>query len=173
MKKNLPIATSVLVVLLLGPNLMAKPDTAVSNPSGMLTDNHRTVRAAWGTSITTREQLANITNDLVQALSVDGANGIPRWESYVLGLDPTDPKAQLRLTATSKDAATVTITGLIDTTKFPEIENVAVTFRLAEQNSDKWTDVDGCTGSDVPSFTRPLEGVADKVLRIFADIEVR
>ncbi len=121
----------------------------------------------------TKPIFANITNDLVQALSVDGANGIPRWESYVLGLDPTDPKAQLRLTATSKDAATVTITGLIDTTKFPEIENVAVTFRLAEQNSDKWTDVDGCTGSDVPSFTRPLEGVADKVLRIFADIEVR
>ena len=121
----------------------------------------------------TKPIFANITNDLVQALSVDGANGIPRWESYVLGLDPTDPKAQLRLTATSKDTATVTITGLIDTTKFPEIENVAVTFRLAEQNSDKWTDVDGCTGSDVPSFTRPLEGVADKVLRIFADIEVR
>ena len=123
----------------------------------------------------TKPIFANITNDLVQALSVDGANGIPRWESYVLGLDPTDPKAQLRLTAApvASDAAQVAIWAVIDTTKFPEIENVAVTFRLAEQNSDKWTDVDGCTGSDVPSFTRPLEGVADKVLRIFADIEVR
>ena len=117
---------------------------------------------------------ANITNDLVQALSADGANGIPLWESYVLGLDPTDPKAQLRLTAApvASDAAQVAIWAVIDTTKFPEIANVSVTFRLAEQNGDTWTDVDGCTGSDAPSFTRPLEGVVDKVLRIFADIEV-
>ena len=122
----------------------------------------------------TKPIFANITNDLVQALSVDGANGIPRWESYVLGLDPTDPKAQLRLTAApvASDAAQVAIWAVIDTTKFPEIANVSVTFRLAEQNGDTWTDVDGCTGSDAPSFTRPLEGVVDKVLRIFADIEV-
>ncbi len=71
MKKNLPIATSVLVVLLMGTNLMAKSDTAVSNPSGVLTDNHRTVRAAWGTSITPREQLANITNDLSGSYVLD------------------------------------------------------------------------------------------------------
>ena len=62
---------------------------------------------------------------------------------------------------------------MIDKTKFPVLTNVTVTFRLAEQNGAEWTDVDGCTGSAEPSFTRPLDGVVDKVLRIFADIEVR
>ncbi len=64
MKNNLPIVTSVLVVLLPGPNLMAKPDAAVANPAAILEDSHRSLRAPWGASITTREQLANITNDL-------------------------------------------------------------------------------------------------------------
>ncbi|MBQ4199273.1 MAG: hypothetical protein II649_05265, partial [Kiritimatiellae bacterium] len=90
-----------------------------------------------------------------------------------LGLDPRDPNAQLRLTASSKDASTVTISAAIDTTKFPAIPNVTVTFRLAVQNGNEWTTVEGCTGSAMPAFDRPLDGVVGKVLRIFADIEVR
>ena len=123
----------------------------------------------------TKPVYASITNALVEALSENGANGMPRWESYVLGLNPTDATAVLRLTAApvSADGTQVAISTVIDKTKFPVLTNVTVTFRLAEQNGTEWTDVDGCTGSADPSFTRPLDGVVDKVLRIFADIEVR
>ena len=121
----------------------------------------------------TKPIYASITNDLVTALSENGANGLPKWQDYVFGLDPRDPDAQLRLTASSKDASTVTISAVIDTTKFPVIPNVTVTFRLAAQNGDEWTTVEGCTGSATPAFDRPLDGVVGKVLRIFADIEVR
>ena len=121
----------------------------------------------------TKPVYASITNDLVAALSENGANGLPKWQDYVLGLDPRDPNAQLRLTASSKDASTVTISAAIDTTKFPAIPNVTVTFRLAVQNGNEWTTVEGCTGSAMPAFDRPLDGVVGKVLRIFADIEVR
>ena len=89
-------------------------------------------------------------------------------ESYVLGLNPADATAVLRLTATAKDATTVTITGAIDTTKFPSISNVTVTFRLAAQNGAEWTDI--ATGAVTPSFDVPLDDVAGKVLAIFADI---
>ena len=116
---------------------------------------------------------ASITNDLVTALSENGANNMPRWESYVLGLDPADATAVLRLAATAKDATTVTITGAIDTTKFPEIAKVTVTFRLASRNADgTWSNVDGCTGAATPSFDVALDAVAGKTLAIFADITV-
>ena len=111
---------------------------------------------------------ASITDDLVTALSENGANNMPKWESYVLGLNPADPTAVLRLGATAKDATTVTITGAIDTTKFPSISNVTVTFRLAAQNGAEWTDI--ATGAVTPSFDVPLDDVAGKVLAIFADI---
>jgi hypothetical protein len=89
----------------------------------------------------------------------------------VLGINPADPTAVLRLAATAKNASTVTITGAIDTTKFPSISNVTVTFRLASRNDDgTWTDVEGCTGAATPSFDVALDAVAGKVLAIFADI---
>ena len=119
----------------------------------------------------TKPILASITNDLVTALSENGANNMPRWQSYVLGLNPADATAVLRLGATAKDATTVTITGSVDTTKFPSISNVTVTFRLASRNDDgTWTDVEGCTGAATPSFDVALDAVAGKVLAIFADI---
>ena len=123
-------------------------------------------------SDSTKPVLANVTNALVEALSENGANEMPRWESYVLGLDPTDVTARLRLTATSKDAATVTITGLIDMTKFPNPEGTTITFRLAEVNPDGTKKEDLVTDSDVPSFDVLLEDVVGKELAIFADIAV-
>ena len=116
----------------------------------------------------TKPILASITNDLVQALSANGANDMPKWESYVLGLDPADPTAKLRLTAAAKDATTVTITGIIDTTKFPEPTGTTVKFRLAKRNGDEWTNL--ATGSETPSFDCLLEDVAGEELAIFADI---
>ena len=120
----------------------------------------------------TKPVFANVTNDLVQALSENGANDMPRWESYVLGLNPTDVTARLRLTATSKDTATVTIIGLIDMTKFPKPDGTTITFRLAEVNLDGTKKVDLVTDSDEPSFDVLLEDVVGKELAIFADISV-
>ena len=120
----------------------------------------------------TKPVLANVTNALVEALSENGANEMPRWESYVLGLDPTVVTARLRLTATSKDAATVTITGLIDMTKFPNPEGTTITFRLAEVNPDGTKKEDLVTDSDEPLFDVLLEEVVGKELAIFADIAV-
>ena len=113
---------------------------------------------------------ADVPN-IITALGENGANNMPKWESYVLGLNPADATAVLRLAATAKNATTVTITGAIDTTKFPSISNVTVTFRLAARNDDgTWTDVEGCTGAETPSFDVALDDVAGKVLAIFADI---
>ena len=116
----------------------------------------------------TKPIYASITNDLVQALSANGANDMPKWESYVLGLDPTDPAAKLRLTASSKNATTVTITGVIDTTKFPEPTGTTVKFRLAKRNGDEWTNL--AAGSETPLFDCLLEDVVGEELAIFADI---
>ena len=110
---------------------------------------------------------ADVPN-IITALRENGANNMPKWESYVLGLNPADPTAVLRLTATAKNATTVTVTGSIDTTKFPSISNVTVTFRLAAQNGAEWTDI--ATGAASPSFDVALDDVAGKVLTIFADI---
>ena len=110
---------------------------------------------------------ADVPN-IITALGENGANNMPRWQSYVLGLNPADATAVLRLGATAKDATTVTITGSVDTTKFPSISNVTVTFRLAAQNGAEWTDI--ATGAAAPSFDVSLDDVAGKVLTIFADI---
>ncbi|MBQ6339143.1 MAG: hypothetical protein IJI36_08370 [Kiritimatiellae bacterium] len=105
---------------------------------------------------------------IIEALGQDGANGMPKWESYVLGLNPVDANARLRLTASPKSATTVEIKCLIDTTKFPTIVGTTVTYRLAELNADgTWTKVAESNG---PSFIQSLEDVVGKVLYIFADI---
>ena len=108
---------------------------------------------------------------IIDALGQNGANGIPVWQSYVLGLDPKSATATLRLAATpvASDATKVTVTGVIDTTKFPTIAGTTVTFRLASRNADgTWADIQ--TGSETPSFEVSLDTVAGKVLAVFADI---
>ena len=40
---------------------------------------------------------------IASALAADGANGIPLWKSYVLGLDPTDATAQPKATIVMND----------------------------------------------------------------------
>ena len=119
--------------------------------------------------------LAGMTNALVTALSENGENGLPKWQSYVLGLDPADATATLRLTAApvAGDATKITITAVIDTTKFPTIGNVEVGYRLAARNAEgEWVDVADATAdaTDPKVFTVPLDSVAGKVLAIFADI---
>ena len=116
------------------------------------------------------------TDDIIAALSEQGDNGIPVWQSYVLGLDPKVATSTLRLTAepVASDATKVAIKAVIDLTKIREIEGTTVTFRLAAQNGDAWTNVDAVVTADDPTtFVVPLDSVAGKVLAIFADITVQ
>ena len=109
----------------------------------------------------------SVTNDLVQALSGNGANGMPRWESYVLGFNPADATSVLRLAAVPKTRAVVTVFG--DVTLPETLDgNTTVTFRLASRNADgTWTDM---ASGQSPVFDVSLDDAAGKVLCIFADI---
>ena len=113
-----------------------------------------------------------ITNALVQALSANGANGMPLWQSYVLGLNPSDANAKLRLAAGPVADATkvsITVPTIEDMSKLPSITGTTVTFRLASRNADgTWSDI--VAGSASPKFEVSLDAVAGKVLAVFADI---
>ena len=61
MKKMLPLIAT----------LFAAATTATANPSANFADNNRTLRAVKGVSITTREQLAGIANDLSGSYVLD------------------------------------------------------------------------------------------------------
>ena len=114
--------------------------------------------------------LATMTNAMVMALSGKADNGMPMWQSYVLGLTPNGANATaLRLAATAKDATMVTITAAVNVPATLENSGTTVSFRLVEQNADgTWTDIEA--GKASPSFDVSLDTVAGKVLTIFADI---
>ena len=116
--------------------------------------------------------LATMTNAMVTALSGKADNGMPMWQSYVLGLTPNGANATaLRLAATAKDATTVTITAAVNVPATLENSGTTVSFRLVEQNADgTWTDIEA--GKASPSFDVALDAVAGKTLAIFADITV-
>ena len=121
------------------------------------------------------EELDQIVTDLGDT----GANGVPLWQSYVLGLDPNSATSQLRLEglpATSDEK--VTIRGLnINVPAILESQGTTVGFHLEEAapGSDSWTvRSDACTMAEgLPTFTVPLSTVDGKVLRIVADIKTR
>ena len=121
------------------------------------------------------EELDQIVTDLGDT----GANGVPLWQSYVLGLDPNSATSQLRLEglpATSDEK--VTIRGLnINVPAILESQGTTVGFHLEEAapGSDSWTvRDDACTMAEgLPTFTVPLSTVDGKVLRIVADIKTR
>ncbi len=124
------------------------------------------------------------TDDIIAALSEQGDNGIPVWQSYVLGLDPSDPDATLRLTAepVANESTKVVVSAVINLANMPVIAGTTVSFRLAARNGDEWATVESATPvatltSDGPNntppataFIVPLDDVAGKVLAIFADI---
>ena len=106
------------------------------------------------------------------------------WQSYVLGLDPSDPDATLRLTAepVANESTKVVVSAVINLANMPVIAGTTVSFRLAARNGDEWATVESATPvatltSDGPNntppataFIVPLDDVAGKVLAIFADI---
>ena len=118
------------------------------------------------------EDLDNIVTGLGQA----GTNGVPLWQSYVLGLDPNVATSQVRLEGSKATAeGYVTITGLnIHVPAILESQGTTVGFHLEETTpgSDSWTvRDDACTMAEgLPTFTVPLSTVNGKVLRIVVDI---
>jgi hypothetical protein len=99
-----------------------------SNPLGVVLNTDISVQAVFEELVTTNHSIPywwlashGRTNDFNNAELLNGANGIPVWESYVAGLDPNDPESQLRLTMRlSLDGANVvlnwnTVTGRVYT----------------------------------------------------------
>ena len=115
-------------------------------------------------------------DDIVTGLGQTGTNGLPLWQSYVLGLDPNLATSQLRLEGLPATAdGKVTIRGLnINVPAILESQGTTVGFHLEEAapGSDSWTvRDDACTMAEgLPTFTAPLSTVDGKVLRIVADI---
>ena len=129
--------------------------------------------------ITANGVTGETTEKKIEALGQNGANGVPKWQSYVLGLNPN--KASSKLTLNGGKAAadgTVTITGL--NVAIPATLDAATTvgFHLEEATpadaaADKWTArSEACVMAEgKPTFTVPAEAVSGKVLRIVADIK--
>ena len=120
----------------------------------------------------TAAEMATIVDDL----GANGANGVPLWQSYVLGLNPKDATSQVKLVGAKASAdGKVAIKGLnVNVPAVLAAQGTTVIFHLEESvpGSDSWavrsetfTVEDG-----KPVFTVPLGDVNGKVLRIMADI---
>ena len=115
----------------------------------------------------------------IAALGQSGANGVPKWQSYVLGLNPNAAASRLVLDGGKASAdGTVTITGL--NVALPATLDAATTvgFHLEEATpanaaAGKWTvRAEACVMAEgKPTFTVTAEAVSGKVLRIVADIK--
>lgn len=74
------------------------------NPLPVLLSSNVTLQAVFGEMFTSNRPtplwwLAShgFTQDVEAAVTTLGANGLPVWQSYIAGLDPTDPASRLRL----------------------------------------------------------------------------
>ncbi len=77
---------------------------ATENPVLISLTGDRTVEAVFAEQLTVNQPTPlrwlaayGITNDVETAVLEVGANGLPRWQSYIAGLDPNDPASRLRL----------------------------------------------------------------------------
>ena len=117
---------------------------------------------------------------VITGLGTTGANGVPQWQSYVLGLTPSEATSQVQIAGEKavNDGGTfkVTLKGL--NVSVPEVlaaKGTTVAFHLEESvpGSDSWTPrSDACTidANGRPTFTVPLDGLSGKILRIASDI---
>jgi hypothetical protein len=78
--------------------------TSTENPLALLLSADRTVEAVFAELFTNLQPTPlwwlaahGVTNDFEFAGQQTGANGLPRWQSYVAGLNPNEPTSQLRL----------------------------------------------------------------------------
>jgi hypothetical protein len=76
----------------------------MANPLALLIQSNISLTAHFAEMVTTNHPtplwwlaLQGQTNDFESAVDVLGANGLPLWQSYVAGLDPSNPASQLRL----------------------------------------------------------------------------
>ncbi|HEY0548247.1 MAG TPA: hypothetical protein VGF13_01520, partial [Verrucomicrobiae bacterium] len=87
------------------------------------------------------------TNDFENAENIIGANGIPLWQSYIAGLNPTDPTSQLRL---SIEGATVL--------RWNSVTGRVYSLWQSTNLSESFTLVPGASNLPAPaqSFTNPV-----------------
>jgi len=89
--------------------------TGTSNPLSFLVESNVTLSAQFAEVFTTNHPTPHwwlvsygYTNDFESAVDVVEANGMALWQSYVAGLEPTNPASQLRL---SLDSASPVVLG--------------------------------------------------------------
>jgi hypothetical protein len=104
--------------------------------------------------------------ELAAALAEDGANGIPKWQSYVLGLDTTDPDALPRADiAVADDIVAVSDLGI----EVDENAGATVTYQVYEIADLAHPDVDTAVGAPaVPgtSVALPVGSASSAFFRI-------
>jgi hypothetical protein len=76
-----------------------------TNPFLLTLETNTTVQAQFAEIFTTNYPTPHAwlaqygyTNEFESAVTLIGTNGMPLWQSYIAGLNPTDPQSQLRLT---------------------------------------------------------------------------
>ncbi len=116
------------------------------------------------------------TNEKIADLGTTGANGLLKWQSYVLGLNPKVATSQVKLEGAKASAdGKVAIKGLnVNVPAVLAAQGTTVIFHLEESvpGSDSWTvrSETFAVEDGKPVFTVPLSDVNGKVLRIMADI---
>jgi hypothetical protein len=87
--------------------------TGTNNPLTLVINTNVSVEALFAELITSNYStpyswLASwgYTNNFESVVSTHGSNGIPLWQSYIAGLNPTDPNSQLRLSVATDATGT-------------------------------------------------------------------
>lgn len=82
--------------------------TGTNNPLSVVLSSNTTVQAVFAEILTTNHPTpwwwlaANgVTNNFESAVATLGNNGMPLWQSYIAGLNPSNPASQLRLNLTA------------------------------------------------------------------------
>ena len=83
---------------------------------------------------------------IIDDLNAEGANGLPRWESLVLGLNPMDANAKPYAAPVQTAGNTLGFTiGNVNTAKYGSVaEGATVTFDVLEKNNQgEWVEASG------------------------------
>lgn len=87
--------------------------TSAANPLLLLVSSNLFVTAQFREILTTNHPTplwwlasVGVESDFETAVDKPGANGMALWESYIAGLDPTNPEVQLRLSVSAVAGAT-------------------------------------------------------------------
>jgi hypothetical protein len=143
--------------------------TATNNPLLLTLRTNLSVEAVFGELFTTNHPTPywwlaayGFTSNFESAASSVGANGLPLWQSYLAGLDPTRAESRLRLAITLENANTAmlswnAVTGRVYTLWWGT--NVAGTFRPRAGASNLVANVIRVTNAPMASGSYYLLGV--------------